>query len=85
MRSNQRVKITVRKRVNHKAMNEVDVCYMKRKVCQGRKFKRYSDDKEAMDVFDKTVKKFRNERTEALIVFRVLERGFWKTIKSELV
>lgn len=64
-------------------MNEVEVYYLKRKSYESRKHQQYEEEFDAMEVFDKTVKKFQKQRTEALIVFRIFERGLWRIFKSE--
>ena len=63
-------------------MNEVEVYYLSGKTYQKRKHQHYEEEFDAMDIFDKTVKKFQGQRTEALVVFRILERGLWRTVKT---
>lgn len=64
-------------------MNEVEVCYLKRNQYVSRKQKYYETIEEALEIFNKTIKKFKNTRTEALITIRILERGLWRTYKAD--
>lgn len=64
-------------------MNEVEVCYLKRNQYVSRKQKQYESIEEAIEIFNSTVKKFKNIKTEALITVRILERGLWRIYKAD--
>lgn len=65
-------------------MNEVDVCYLNDKgVFQSRKTQLYDVYDKAVDVFVRTVKKFRVSKTNAIVTLRKRERNQWILVKAE--
>jgi hypothetical protein len=66
-------------------MTEVDVCYLNENgQYQSRKFERYESFDQAVDIYNKTVNKFKRQKLPALIAIRTHNNGQWTLEKSEL-